>query len=232
MIPSKIELRDIINYLVPSTILVFVLMLISQNFGIKPFENFEISKAFQVGVLLASLYIIGLVLRFSFGWFLRYKNKGLKNRILRFLCFIFIGKPNKKDKRILSVNSSHKINSKWKSKFENYTELDNFYIKENYVSQYASDSNLYSLERANLSFTIAHRMTTVFLVSTIILFVSIILCLFKIGKANIYELIVLFSIMFILTRISYKLFQKFYDTWCIKNIRMFTTLNEFKEERK
>ncbi|EMQ94992.1 hypothetical protein D778_00177 [Xanthomarina gelatinilytica] len=232
MIPSKIELRDIINYLVPSTILIFVLMLLSQNFGLEPFKDFKISKAFEVGVILATLYIIGFLLRFSFGWFLRYKNEGIKNRFINFISLIFIGKPNKNDKRIIPENSNLEINTKWKDKLEIYSGIEQFYLKENYVSQYASDSNLYSLERANLSFSLAHRMTTVFFCSTIISFVSIILCLFQLGKANIYELVAMFFLMLILTRISYRLFQKFFDTWCIKNIRMFTAITELKEIRK
>jgi hypothetical protein len=230
---SKLEFRDLINYLVPSSLLFSIGSFLFWNFNFSNSHAIVNSEIINGIILVSVLYVVGHFLRLNFDSLLKYKLGTLDNRLLKLIYRILVGKPNKKDLRkiVFDNETNPNKNAKYfkKSPIKEYlapldSKKERFNIVVKYVAEKAQPTNLYTIERFFVSFSLSHRLVVVFMLAQLAFFAVVVLNFCNVGKSEYTTLLFLLSSSAIGARISYKQFEKFYDMWCRSNIRTFYCL--------
>lgn len=179
MIKGDFTIRDTLTNLIPGFAYVpYFYLLVKEvlNLNIELLINNAIW-----GALIAIIfsYILGFSLRSYFPKFVKYYYKESSSTFVKYLLKIIIGSSKKRDlrKEFFDRNPHFKEDAFKKIKYKNFEDKDVedrnelFYLAKAYVKNNATETNLYELERDLISFNLASKLISVFILGllTIIL---------------------------------------------------------------
>lgn len=228
MVGNQLSLRDVILNVIPGIMLIviFIFFYYSITGNIIKLTNNEIIDTL---LILMIAYITGHLSSFNFKRTLRYKLGKQISKSTKVIFTILYGKSNCLDYRKDYLESDN-----WKSRIKllfpntNTDSIDSkemFYTIVKYNENYASPNGLFDLERNVINFNLGQKLTSVFTISIILNIITIVLLALK--KADFEKITIhlfLSVVALILSRMSFKLMQSRFDSWCKDHCRLFFVL--------